>query len=146
MPGNITNPNNSLQILQALHNLDTSMRSAIERLNSLERRMTNTEDSISGIKYDISACDKAIREFTTSVLGVLSASQKGLADTLSAQTDEHRTSGKTDSKIRLILIIGIVITGLSLALERLGYDLQVNMDGIQLKHHDEPKDEPKEDK
>jgi hypothetical protein len=126
-----------MQILQALHALDLSMRSVLERLTALEGRMTNVEDTTGALRHDVSATDRAVRDFASGVLSVLSASQKGLTDTLGKRDDEYGTTVKNDSKIRLILIVGVVIAGLSLALERLGYDLKADMHGISLKQHDE---------
>jgi hypothetical protein len=137
MPSKVKDPTDPVQILQALHALDLNMRSVLERLTALEDRMTNVEDTTGALRNDLSATDRAVRDFASGVLNVLSASQKGLTDTLGRQQDEHGTTVKNDSKIRLILIVGVVIAGLSLALERLGYDLKADMHGIQLKQHEE---------
>lgn len=135
MPFQIKNPNDANDICRALYSVDASLRAVVERVASLERRAALLEDETGALKREISDCHKAIEGFSSSVLSVLMAAQKGLTDSLGTTAATKKDDAKVSARVRLALVVGIVITGLTVMLERLGYDLQVNWDGLKLEKH-----------
>lgn len=137
MPFQIKNPNDANDICRALYSVDASLRAVVERVSSLERRAVLLEDETGALKREISDCHKAIEGFSSSVLSVLMAAQKGLTDSIGANSGIKKDDAKIGARVRLALVVGIVITGLTIALERLGYDLQADWSGIRLQKHSE---------
>ena len=135
MPFSIKDPTDAQDICRALYSVDASLRAVVERVNALERRSAMLEDDTGAIKRDVADCHKAIEGFSSSVLGVLMAAQKGLADSVNTRDDERRNDSKTNARIRLALILALVTAGLGMALEKLGYDLKLNTEGISLEKH-----------